>query len=59
MNFKDIKKPKTQKEQVDLIWDFLFNHLNHKVKFLDTKITFILSLLAILMVLIAIALARG
>lgn len=41
MNFKRVEKPKTQKEQIDLMWDFLFNFLMHKVE-LNTRLLWIL-----------------
>ena len=59
MNFKNTKKPKTQKEQVDLIWDFLFNHLAHKIRFLDLKVAFILAFLTLVLGLIGVMIIRG
>jgi len=59
MNYNNTKKPKTQKEQVDLIWDFLFNHLVHKIKFIDLKIGFILAFLTLMLALLSVLIFRG
>lgn len=59
MNYKNTKKPKAQREQVDLIWDFVFNHLAHKIKFIDLKIGFILAFIAIMLALLGVLVFRG
>ena len=52
------KKPPTQKEQIDLIWEFLFNHLTHKVQFLSLKMTFVLIFMGLILGLLGIVIAR-
>lgn len=58
MNFKNTKKPKSQEEQIDKMWDFLFHYLAHKVAFMDTKIMFILSFMVLVLALLGVLILR-
>jgi hypothetical protein len=53
-NFKNVKKPQKQEEQIDLIWEYLFNYLLHKVRFMDLKIGFILGFITLMLALLGI-----
>ena len=50
------EKPKTMKEQIDQLWEACFNHIPSRLKWMDTKIAFILAFIAIVMVLVSITL---
>ncbi len=43
------KKPKSQKEQISMVWDALFNGIIHRVNFQDTKINFILGFMVLIL----------
>ena len=49
------EKPKTRDEQISMIWDALFNHVFTALHWQDIKINFILTLIAILIGIIALA----
>lgn len=42
-----VVRPKDEKEQGDMIWDACFNHLPHRLAWLNIKINFILVFMAI------------
>lgn len=42
-------KPKTQKEQVDSLWDFVHNHLWSRLTFLDWQVKFLIALVLVLL----------
>lgn len=42
-------KPKTQKAQINMIWDALFNEIPHRLKWQDIKINFILVFVALIL----------
>ena len=48
-----IDKPKTQKEQIETMWEFLFNDCWHRLKWQDIKINFILAFMGIVLTLLA------
>lgn len=48
-------KPKTQKAQIDTLWDFVHNHLWSRLTFLGWQVNF---LIALVLVLLAVLLAR-
>ncbi len=41
------EKPETQEEQINMLWDGVFNHLPHRLAWLNIKINFILTFMAI------------
>jgi len=43
------EKPKTQKAQIDMIWDAVFNSIAHRLKWQDLKITFILGFMVLVL----------
>lgn len=59
MDFKNTKKPESQEEQVSLLWDFVFNFLSHKLRFIDLKIGFVLTLITIILALIGVLILKG
>jgi len=42
-------KPKTQKGQIDMLWEACFNHLPTRLKWVDTKVSFILGFTALIL----------
>ena len=59
MKDKNTNKPESQEEQISVIWDFLFNHLAHRVKFIDLKIAFILGFLTLILALLGVLIVKG
>lgn len=57
MKNKTPEKPKKMREQVDQLWDAMYNHLPTRLHWQDIKINFILAILAILIAISAINLA--
>jgi len=53
------EKPKTTKEQIDMIWDAIFNAIPHRFKWQDIKINFILAFLALILAFMAVMMIRG
>ena len=53
------KKPKTQKAQIDMMWDFLFNKFAHRMEFDDKRFGFIMALLALILAFMAVQMIRG
>lgn len=51
------EKPKDRDEQISMIWDFLFGHVFHRIRFQDIKINFILVFVGILLGLLTVLLA--
>lgn len=51
-------KPKTTKEQVDKLWDIVTNDIMTRLRWQDIKINFILTLVAIILALTAIAVLK-
>lgn len=47
-----INKPKTQKEMIETMWEFLFNDCWHRLKWQDIKINFILVFMAMVLALL-------
>ena len=45
------KKPTKQKEQIDMMWQAVYNHLPTKIKWIDVKANFILALVALILAL--------
>lgn len=43
------EKPKTQKAQINALWDFTYNHLWTKLNFLDWKVNFLMLLVIALL----------
>ncbi len=43
------EKPKSQKDQISMVWDALFNGLIHRVNFQDIKINFILGFMVLIL----------
>ena len=52
-------KPKTQKGQIDMMWDAIFNAFPHRLKWQDIKINFILTFVALILAMIGILVIRG
>lgn len=50
------EKPKTQREQVDTLWDIVANHLWHKMYWLDIKLNFLLAFIAVILTLLGLVL---
>jgi len=53
------QKPESKDEQVSMIWDALYNHVFHKLKWQDIKITFILVFVGLLLAAFGILAAMG
>ena len=53
------EKPKTTKEQINMIWDALFNAIPHHLKSQDIRINFILAFMALILAMIGILVVRG
>ena len=53
------EKPKTTKDQINMIWDALFNAIPHHLKSQDIRINFILAFMALVLGLMAVMLIRG
>ena len=51
------EKPQTLDEQISMIWDAVFNHIFHQLKFQDVKINFILTFLGLLIAILVVMLA--
>lgn len=51
------KKPATLAEQIDTLWDYVFNDLTHKLSRQDLKINLILSFGALSLALLGIIIA--
>ena len=50
------EKPQTLDEQVSMIWDAVFNHIFHRLKFQDIKINFILTFLGLMIAILVVML---
>jgi len=59
VNYKNVEKPESQEEQTEIIWNFLFNFIVHKLHFIDLKIGFILAFIAIMLALLGVLVFRG
>ena len=53
------EKPKTTKEQINMIWDALFNSLPHRMRSQDIRINFTLAFMALVLAFMAIQEIRG
>lgn len=51
-------KPKTTKEQIDMVWVACFNDLPSQITLLDRKFNFTLALLGVIIALVAVVLVR-
>jgi len=49
-------KPKTHDEQMDMVWDALFNHIPTRLAWVDLKVNFILAFIGIVLALVAVSL---
>ena len=43
------KKPETEREQISTIWDYLFNHVRHRLMWQDRKFNFVLAIVAVVL----------
>lgn len=57
MNNKMPDKPKTQKAQIDMLWDACFNHIPSKLKWMNLKINMVLTFGAFALALLGIVIA--
>lgn len=46
---KKLEKPKGHKEQLDMLWDVVTNHMWTKLSFLDWKVNFLMLLVIALL----------
>jgi len=53
------KKPKTQREQIGMLWDACFNHIPTKLDWLDKKVAFIMVMMALILALMSVLIIRG
>lgn len=53
-NHKTPEKPKTQKAQIDSLWDAMHNHLWHRVDFLNWQVGFLVLLVIALLTVVLI-----
>jgi len=58
-NNKIPEKPKTQKEQISVLWDVVCNHVFSKLSTHDTMMKFILAFTALTLAFLAILVIRG
>lgn len=58
MNWKTPEKPKSQKKQIDILWDVVCNGVMHRLGLLDIKFGFVLALLGVMMAFLAILVFR-
>ena len=52
-------KPQTMKEQVDMLWDAVYNHIPSKLRWQNVKLNFILTFMALVLALQAVLILRG
>lgn len=53
------EKPKTQKEQISMLWDAVYNHLPTRLGWIDIKIGFIMGFLGLILALLGVLIMRG
>lgn len=58
MNHKIPEKPKTQKDQVSVMWDIMCNHLLSWAKWQDVKMRFIMAFLALIIALLGVLILK-
>ena len=46
---KQLQKPESLEEKVDLIWEAAFNHIPTQINWLNLKLTFILTFVALIL----------
>lgn len=51
------EKPETHDDQMDMVWTALFNHIPTQLYWMNTKMTFILTFMALVLVLVAMTMA--
>ena len=56
---EELKKPKTMKAQVDVLWEVCTNHIPTRLKWLDVKVNFILAFTGLVLALVAISIFGG
>ncbi len=52
------KPPEDDSKKLDILYTFVCNHLNHKVKWVDVKLNFVLVFVALILGLLGIIIAR-
>jgi len=55
LNHQTPKKPDKQKDQISMLWDAVYNHIFHRLNFIDLEIKFILVFLALILTFLGIA----
>ena len=53
------EKPKTQKAQIDALWDIVTNHMLSRLSWQDKKMTFILGLQGLIIALMGILISKS
>jgi len=48
------QKPQRQKDQVDMLWDAVFNHLPSKLNWIDIEIKFVFLLLVVILAILGV-----
>ena len=48
------EKPTRQRDQIDMLWDGVFNHLPTKIKWIDVKVNFLMAFVALILALMGI-----
>ena len=59
MNNEMPKKPKSLEDQIDTLWDIVANHILSRLHWQDIKLNFIMGLVALILALVSILIARG
>lgn len=54
MSNKMPEKPKTQKEQISMLWEGVFNHIPTQLKWQNVKLNFILAFMGLVLALLAV-----
>ncbi len=56
MKNKAPAKPKSMEEQIDQLWDAVFNDISHRLDWQDKKLNFILAFIGLVMILVSVTL---
>ena len=51
-------KPEREDEQISMLWDAVYNHIPHRLDFLNVKINFILAFIALVLALLGVIILK-
>ncbi len=49
MDKRTQEKPKSEESQISMLWDAVYNHIPTQIKWLNVKLTFILTFVALIL----------